>query len=159
MKTIFKSTGKLAKVLFVVFLITGTTVNSFAQKEKKEKEGKTEKALARPAAVGHAATDDYVTSAFNLYETNQKLSKQLSDAAGNVSDAGKIKKELESQTDEIKGLLGKSADVLKQAQDITPKTNSLKAVKAVNAGTKALNNTQAAIPGQLEAIKAQESKK
>ena len=51
--------------------------------------------------------------------------------------------------------LGKSKDVVAGAKSITPKTNSMKAVKAVNAGTKALNATQQAIPGQLEMIKNQ----
>ncbi len=165
MKIIIKNAGTLAKVLFIALLITGISVDSFAQKAKKEKKKKKEKteksakALERPASVGHAATDDFVTSAFNLYETNQKLSKQLSDAAGSVSDAGKIKEELEGQMKEITGLLGKSADVMKQAKEITPATNSMKAVKALNAGTKALNATKEAIPGQLEAIKTQGAKK
>ena len=156
MKTIVKQVSLVTKVLFVALLITGVSVNSYAQKEKKAKK---EKILKRPAKVGHSATDSYVTSAFNLYEKNQKITKQLSDAKGNIADAGKVKNELEQQMKEVKGLLGKSADVLKQAKGITPKTNSLKAVKAVNAGTKALNATQAAIPGQLDAIKAQSGAK
>jgi len=54
--------------------------------------------------------------------------------------------------------LGKSSDVMKQAKEITPATDSMKAVKALNAGTKALNATQKAIPTQLESIKTQAGK-
>ena len=74
-------------------------------------------------------------------------------------DAGKIKADLEGQMKEITGLLGKSADVVKGAKSIPNKMDSGKAVKAINTGTKALNATQKAIPGQLEQIKAQDSKK
>ena len=47
---------------------------------------------------------------------------------------------------------------MKQAKEITPATDSMKAVKALNAGTKALNATQKAIPTQLESIKTQAGK-
>jgi hypothetical protein len=151
-----KTLKTLSKVLFVTLLITGLSVDASAQKkEKKAKKEKAAKELKRPAAVGHAATDAYVTSAFDLYEKNQKISASLSDAAGNADKVASIKSDLEKQMDEVKGLLGKSADVIKGAKTITPKTDSMKAVKAVNAGTKALNETQKAIPGQLEQIKNQ----
>lgn len=161
MKTIIKNSRTLVKVLLVGLFIAGVSVDSFAQKEKKEKkekEQKTEKALVRPAKVGHAATDEYVTSAFDLYEKNQKISKKLSDVAGNADDMIAVKKDLEAQMEEVKGLLGKSTDVINGAKTITPKTDSIKAVKAANAGTKALNATQKAIPGQLEMIKNQSGK-
>ena len=159
MRTIIKNAGTLTKVLCLTLLIAGVSVNSFAQKkEKKQKKEKAAKELKRPEKVGHAATDSYVTSAFDIYEKNQEISKKLGNAAENAGDMGEIKKELQSQMDEIKGLLGKSADVIKQAKEITPKTDSIKAVKAVNAGTKALNATQAAIPGQLDMIKNQSAK-
>ena len=77
---------------------------------------------------------------------------------GNAADAGDMKKELEAQTSEAKDLIGKSADVIKEAKTITPKTDSMKAVKAINAGTKALKATQEAIPGQMEMIKNQSAK-
>ncbi len=165
MKTLIKNVGTLAKLLFVVLLITGISADSFAQKAKKEKKKKKEKteksakALERPASVGHAATDEFVTSSFNLYEKNQEISKKLSNAAGNVAEMGTLKSDLEGQMKEITGLLGKSAEVMKSAKEITPATNSMKAVKALNAGTKALNATKEAIPGQLEAIKTQGAKK
>lgn len=158
MRTIIKNAGIITKVLFVTLLITGISFSSSAQKKEKKKKEKTAKVLKRPAKVGHAATDSYVASAFNLYEKNQALTKKLADAKGNVADAGKIKTQLENQMKEVKGLLGKSADVVKQAKGITPKTNSMKAVKAVNTATKALNATQAAIPGQMEQIKNQSTK-
>lgn len=142
-------------MLFVALLITGVSVNASAQNKKKEKAAKE---LKRPAKVGHTATDNYVTSAFNLYEKNQIIAKKLANASDNIADADKIKADLEKQNEEVKGLLSKSADVIKEAKTITPKTNSLKAVKAVNQGTKALKATQEAIPGQLEMIKKQSAK-
>ncbi len=159
-----KGSKTLVKVLLVGLFVAGVSVDSFAQKEKKEKKAKkektekTEKALERPAKVGHAATDEYVTSSFDLYEKNQAISKKLSDAAGNAADMGDVKKDLDGQMEEVKGLLGKSSDVVSGAKTITPKTDSMKAIKAVNAGTKALNATQKAIPGQLEMIKNQSAK-
>jgi hypothetical protein len=155
MKAIIKNLGTLTKILFVALLITGISADSFAQKKKKNKKEKAAKELKRPAKMGHAATDSYVTSAFDLYEKNQSITKKLSDATNNVGDAGKIKADLEGQMKEVTGLLGKSADVMKEAKTITPKTDSMKAVKALNAGTKALNATKEAIPGQLESIKTQ----
>ena len=53
--------------------------------------------------------------------------------------------------------MGQSADVMKEAKTITPKTNSMKAVKAINAATKALNTTKENFPIQLEQIKNQQS--
>jgi hypothetical protein len=149
MKTIIKNAGTITKVLMVALIITGVSVDTYAQKKKKEKE------LKRPEKVGHASTDDFVSSAFNLYEKNQEITKKLSDAAGNITDAGKIKDQLDGQMKEVTGLLGKSADVVKGAKSITPKTDSMKAVKAVNTATKALNKTKENIPGQLEQIKSQ----
>ena len=108
--------------------------------------------------MGHSATDDYVNASFNLYEKNQEITKTLANPTDNVNDLGSIKSDLETQSKEAAQLLGKSSDVLTEAKSITPKTNSLKAVKAVNEATKALNETQKAIPGQLEQIKNQESK-
>lgn len=151
-----KSLKTLSKVVFVTLLITGLSIDVSAQKDKKKKgKDKAAKELKRPDKVGHAATDAYVTSAFDLYEDNQKISAQLSDASGNVAEADKIKADLDKQMEEVKGLLGKSKDVVSGAKTITPKTNSMKAVKAVNTATKALNETQKAIPGQLEMIKNQ----
>jgi len=151
-----KTLKTLSKVVFVTLLITGLSVDASAQKKgKKAKKEKAAKELKRPAAVGHASTDAYVTSAFDLYEKNQKITVALSDAANNADKAGDIKSDLDKQMEEVKGLLGKSKDVVSGAKSITPKTNSMKAVKAVNTATKALNATQAAIPGQLEMIKSQ----
>lgn len=151
-----KSLKTLSKVVFVTLLITGLSIDASAQKKgKKGKKDKAAKELKRPAKVGHGATDTYVTSAFDLYEKNQALSKKMADMKENAADADDMKKQLDAQTNEAKELLGKSADVIKEAKTITPKTNSMKAVKAVNAGTKALKATQEAIPGQLEMIKNQ----
>ena len=153
MKKITKNLGTATKVLMIALLMTGVSVDSFAQ--KKDKKAKKEKELKKPASVGHAATDKFVDSSFDVYERNQKLSEKLSDAVGNAADAGKVKSDLDAQVEEIKGLLGQSKDVITDAKTITPKTNSMKAVKAINTATKALNATQKAIPIQLEQIKAQ----
>jgi len=155
MKKITKNLGTVTKVLLVALLMAGVSADSFAQKEKKKKKEKKEKELKRPDKVGHASTDAFVGSSFDVYEKNKELAGKLSNAAGNVADAGKVKTDLEGQMKEITGLLGKSADVMKGAKGITPKTDSMKAVKALNAATKALNKTKEAIPGQLDAIKAQ----
>ncbi|MCB9364872.1 MAG: hypothetical protein H6587_09910 [Flavobacteriales bacterium] len=146
---------RLFKATFIMLLIMGVSANSFAQKE--EKKAKTEKNIKRPGIVGHAATDKFVDSSFDVYERNIKLTDKLSNAAGNVGEVKEIKNELESQTKEVKGLLGQSAHVMKEAKTITPKTNSMKAVKAINAATKALNTTKENFPIQLEQIKNQES--
>lgn len=148
-----KKLTSIAKVLFAAALVTGLTFNASAQKEeKKEKE---EKKLERPDAVGHAATDSYVTSAFDLYEKNQELTKKLGDIKNHAGEVKSIKADLESQQKDVTGLLDKSEDVVKEAKTITPKTNSLKAVKAVTQATKALNATKEALPGQFEKIKNQ----
>jgi hypothetical protein len=156
MKKITNNLSTLTKVLMIAFLITGVSVDSFAQKAKKAKK---EKVIKKPAPAGHAATDNFVNSSFDLYERNQKLSNKLSDAKGSVADAGKVKSDLEAQMKEVTGLLGKSKDVLAKAKTITPKTNAMKAGKAANTAVKVLNATQKAIPSQLDQIKAQESKK
>lgn len=147
---------KVTKILFIALFITGVSTEAYAQKkEKKEKEAKP---LVKPAAVGHAATDDYVNASFSLYQKNQEITKAFADPANNIDDIEGVKADLESQSKEATELIGKSSDVLTEAKSITPKTNSIKAVKAVNEATKALNETQKAIPGQLEQIKNQESK-
>ncbi|PCI94084.1 MAG: hypothetical protein COB15_14925 [Flavobacteriales bacterium] len=156
MKKITSNLSTVTKVLMIALLMTGVSVDSFAQKDKKAKK---EKVIKKPASAGHAATDNFVNSSFDVYERNQKLSNKLSDAAGNVADAGKVKNDLEAQLKEITGLLGKSKDVLAKAKAITPKTNAMKAGKAANAAVKVLNATQKAIPAQLDQIKAQEAKK
>ena len=151
-----KKIALLAKVAFVALLILGMSANTFAQ--KGEKKAKTEKVIERPGMVGHAATDKFVDSSFDVYERNIKLTEKLSNAAGNATEIKSIKNDLENQTNEVKGLLGQSADVMKEAKTITPKTNSMKAVKAINSATKALNMTKENFPIQLEQIKNQESK-
>lgn len=148
--------GLLGKAVFMTLLVVGLSVNSYAQKESKK--AKTEKNIQRPGTVGHAATDKFVDSSFDVYERNMKLTERLSNAAGNVDKIKSIKNDLENQTNEVKGLLGQSADVMKEAKTITPKTNSMKAVKAINSATKALNATKENFPIQLEQIKNQESK-
>ena len=151
-----KTLKTLSKVLFVTLLITGLSVDASAQKkEKKAKKAKTEKVIERPAKVGNGDVDSFVGSSFDIYEKNQEITKTLSDAANSADKAGETKADLEKQVEEVKGLLAKSKDVIAAAKTITPKTDSMKAVKAVNAATKALNATQAAIPGQLEMIKSQ----
>jgi len=155
MKKITKNLGTVTKVLLVALLMAGVSADSFAQKKEKKKKEKKEKELKRPDKVGHASTDAFVASSFDVYEKNQKISKQLSDAAGNVTNATEIAADLEGQMKEITGLLGKSGDVVTGAKSITPKTNSMKAIKAVNTATKALNKTKENIPAQLAAIKAQ----
>ena len=149
---------KITRILFIALFITGVSTEAYAQKEKKEKKKKEAKTLVKPDAVGHGATDDYVNSAFKLYKKNQQITKTLADPTNNTDDLGSVKSDLEAQSKEAAQLLGKSSAVLTEAKSITPKTNSIKAVKAVNEATKALNETQKAIPGQLEQIKNQESK-
>jgi len=156
---------KITKILFIALFITGVSTEMYAQKaekaekaEKTEKKEKEAKPLEKPAAVGHAATDDFVTSSFNLYKKNQKIIETLSDAANNAGDLTATKTDLENQSKEVAALLEKSSTVLTEAKTITPKTDSIKAVKAINLATKALNETQKAIPGQLEQIKNQEAK-
>jgi len=147
MEITMKRTSFITRVLFVAVLIAGLSANSFAQKK--------EKPLKRPSLVHHASVDKFVDSSFDVYERNQKLTEKLSDAAGNVTEAKAIKNKLEAQMKEVTGLLGQSADVMKKAKTITPKTDSMKAVKALNVATKALNKTKENIPGQIEQIKAQ----
>jgi len=159
MKKITKNLGTATKVLMVALLMAGVSVDSFAQKKEKKKKEKKAKELKRPDKVGHSETDAFVTSAFDVYSKNQALTKKMSDAKGNITDAGKVKTDLEGQMKEVTSLLGKSSDVMKGAKSITPKGNSLKAVGALNKAVKALNATQKAIPGQLDKIKAQDSKK
>ena len=158
-----KNMKKITKILFIALFITGVSTEMYAQKaekaEKTEKKEKEAKPLEKPAAVGHAATDDYVNSSFNLYKKNQEITKTLSDAANNAGDLTATKTDLENQSKEVAALLEKSSTVLTEAKTITPKTDSIKAVKAINLATKALNETQKAIPGQLEQIKNQETKK
>ena len=154
-----KNMKKITKILFIALFITGVSTEMYAQKaEKTEKKEKEAKPLEKPAAVGHAATDDYVNSSFNLYKKNQEITKTLSDAANNAGDLTATKTDLENQSKEVAALLEKSSTVLTEAKTITPKTDSIKAVKAINLATKALNETQKAIPGQLEQIKNQEAK-
>ena len=157
MKMIAKKVTVLTKVLFVALLITGMSTSSYAQ--NKDKKEKAEKVIKRPGASGHAATAKFVDSSFDVYERNRKITKRLSDAAGNAGKIKSIKNDIEAQIKEVTGLLGQSADVMKKAKTITPKTNSMKAVKALNAATKALNATKEAAPAQLEAIKNQEASK
>lgn len=153
-----KNLNTFTKVVFAAVLVATTSVGAFAQEQKEEKKEKKEKVaeeLKRPEAMGHAATDSYVTSAFNLYEKNQELTKKLADAKSHAGEAKQIKNDLEAQQKEVAGLLEKSADVIKEAKTISPKTDSMKAVKAVNQATKALNATKEALPAQLEQIKTQ----
>lgn len=151
-----KTLKTLGKVMFVALLITGLSVDASAQKKsKKGKKQKAAKELKRPDKVGHASTDDFVMSSFDIYEKNQEITKTLSDASNNADQAGNVKADLEKQMEDVKALLGKSKDVISGAKSITPKTDSMKAVKAANSAVKALNATQAAIPGQLEQIKSQ----
>jgi len=153
-----KNLNTFTKIVFAAVLVATTSVSAFAQEQKEEKKEKKEKVaeeLKRPEAMGHAATDSYVTSAFNLYEKNQEITKKLADAKSNAGEAKQIKNDLEAQQKEVAGLLEKSADVIKEAKTITPKTDSMKAVKMVNQATKALNATKDALPKQLEQIKSQ----
>lgn len=146
----------ITKVLFTSVLFASISQNVSAQTEqKKEKVEKVVEQVKRPDAVGHAATDNYVTSAFNLYEKNQELTKKLSDIKSHILELNTITNDIVSQQKEVTGLLGKSADVIKEAKTITPKTNSLKAIKAVNQANKALNETKNAIPTQIAQIKNQ----
>ena len=153
-----KNLNTFTKIVFAAVLVATTSVTAFAQEQKEEKKEKKEKVaeeLKRPEAMGHAATDSYVTSAFNLYEKNQEITKKLAYAKSNAGEAKQIKNDLEAQQKEVAGLLEKSADVIKEAKTITPKTDSMKAVKMVNQATKALNATKDALPTQLEQIKTQ----
>lgn len=153
-----KNLNTFTKIVFAAVLVATTSVSAFAQEQKEEKKENKEKVaeeLKRPEAMGHAATDSYVTSAFNLYEKNQEITKKLADAKSNAGEAKQIKNDLEAQQKEVAGLLEKSADVIKEAKTITPKTDSMKAVKMVNQATKALNATKDALPAQLEQIKTQ----
>jgi len=150
--------GIVTKVLMITLLITGITVDSFAQKKEKKKKAKKEKVIERPAKVSHASTDAFVASSFDIYEKNKEISSQLGDVKANAGDAKQIKADLDTQMSHITSLLAKGGDVMKSAKSITPKSNSMKAVGALNKATKALNATKNAIPGQIEQIKSQESK-
>ena len=57
----------------IALLMTGVSVDSFAQ--KKDKKAKKEKELKRPASVGHAATDNFVGASFDVYDKNKKISE------------------------------------------------------------------------------------
>ena len=159
MRKITKNLTIVTKILLIAILLAGFSVDSFAQKkEKKKKKAKKEKVIERPVASGDRNTDAFVKSSFDIYNKNQELSKKLSDVKGNAGDAKQIKADLETQMNDITGLLGKAGDVMKGAKSITPKSNSMKAVGALNKATKALNATKNAIPGQMEQNKSQESK-
>lgn len=149
MEITIKKTGIMSRVLFIALLIGGVSMSTYAQKKEKK--------IERPAIVGHASVDKFVDSSFDVYERNQELTEKLSDAAGNVTEAKAIKNKLDAQMKEVAGLLEQSADVMKEAKSISPKTDSMKAVKALNTATKALNETKQAIPGQIEQIKTQDS--
>ena len=152
-KPIMRNVKTITKVLLTAVLFATISLNVSAQTAQKL--DKVVEQVKRPDAVGHAATDNYVTSAFNLYEKNQELTKKLSDIKSHITEVKSIKNELLSQQKEVAGLLEKSADVINEAKTITPKTNSLKAVKAVNQANKALNETKNALPAQIEQIKTQ----
>lgn len=149
-----KNLKTFAKVVFATVLIAGFSVNASAQKEGKE-DKKEVKQIERPAAVGHGTTDKYVDSAFDLYEKNQELTKKLGDIKNHAGDAKSIKNDLEAQQKDVVTLLQTSDDVVKEAKTITPKTDSMKAVKAISQATKALNATKDALPGQIEQVKTQ----
>ncbi|PCJ24600.1 MAG: hypothetical protein COA97_09475 [Flavobacteriales bacterium] len=159
MKKVTKNLGMAAKVLMVALLIAGVSVDSFGQKKKKDKKkkDKKEKVLERPDKVGNGAVDAYVSSAFDIFEKNQEISKKLGDASGSVGDMGTMKADLQKQMTDIKDLLGKSKAAGDAAGKL-PMKDKPKAVKAVKKGTDALNATQKAIPGQLEMIKTQSAK-
>lgn len=142
--------GIAMKVLLFAMLMTGLTTNSFSQKKSKK-----EKVIERPSSIGDSNVDAFVTSSFDIYEQNQEISKQLSDAKGNAGKTKQMTEDLKTQTKDITSLLGKSKDIIKGAKTMTPKSNSIKAVGALNKAVKALNATQSAIPGQLEQIKSQ----
>lgn len=148
-----KNLKTFAKVVFATVLIAGLSVNASAQEKKEEK--KEVKQIERPAAVGHGTTDKYVDSAFDVYEKNQELTKKLGDIKAHAGDAKSIKTDLEAQQKDVATLLQTSDDVVKEAKTITPKTDSMKAVKAISQATKALNATKDALPGQIEQIKTQ----
>ena len=160
MKTLIKNAGMVTKVLLVALIMTGVSVDSFAQKKKKDKKkkDKKEKVIERPDKVGNGGVDGFVSSSFDVYEKNQEISKTLGNATGNVEDMGKVKGDLEKQMKDIKDLLGKSKAATDAASGM-PMKDKPKAVKAVKAATNALNATQAAIPGQLEMIKKQSAGK
>lgn len=153
-----KTLKTLSKVLFVTLLITGLSVDASAQKKakkaKKEKKAKTEEVIERPAKVGNGDVDSFVSSSFDIYEKNQEITKTLSDAANSADKAGDMKADLDKQMEDVKALLAKSKAAGDAASGM-PMKDKPKAVKAVKAATKALNATQAAIPGQLEMIKSQ----
>lgn len=150
-----KNLKTFAKVVFATVLVAGLSVNASAQKEDKKDDKKEVKQIERPAAVGHGTTDKYVDSAFDVYEKNQELTKKLGDIKNNAGEAKSIKADLEAQQKDVATLLQTSDDVVKEAKTITPKTNSMKAVKAISQATKALNATKDALPGQIEQIKTQ----
>ncbi len=151
-----KRIGLITKSLMVAVLMVGLSSGVVAQ--KNDKKTKTEKVVKRPGVIGHAATDKFVDSSFDLYERNMKLTDKLSNAAANAGEIKTIRKDIENQTTEMTGLLEQSADVMKQAKTISPKPKSMKAVKAINAATKALSATKENLPKQIEQIKNQESK-
>ncbi|MDG1476213.1 MAG: hypothetical protein P8Q14_03635 [Vicingaceae bacterium] len=159
MRKVTNSFITVAKVLMLALLITGVSVDSFAQKkEKKKKKAKKEKVIERPAASGDRNTDAFVGASFDIYNQNQEISKKLSNLKGSAGDTKQIKADLETQMNEIIGLLGKAGDIMEGAKSITPKSNSMKAVSALNKATKALNATRNAIPAQMEQIRSQKSK-
>lgn len=147
-----KNVNNFTKIILTSVMISFTAVG-FAQDKKEEK--KEEKQIERPVTVGHSTTDSFVDSAFDVYEKNQELTKKLGDIKNHAGEVKSIKADLEAQQIDVTTLLQKSDDVLKDAKTITPKTNSMKAVKAVSQATKALNATKDALPAQIEQIKTQ----
>jgi len=147
-----KNVNNFTKIILTSVMISFTAVG-FAQDKKEEK--KEEKQIERPATVGHSTTDSFVDSAFDVYEKNQELTKKLGDIKNHAGEVKSIKADLEAQQIDVTTLLQKSDDVLKDAKTITPKTNSMKAVKAISQATKALNATKDALPAQIEQIKTQ----
>ena len=147
-----KNVNTFTKIILTSVMVSFTAVG-FAQEQKEEK--KEVKQIERPATVGHGTTDKYVDSVFDVYEKNQELTKKLGDIKKHAGEAKSIKNDLEAQQKDVATLLQTSDDVLKEAKTITPKTNSMKAVKAISQATKALNATKDALPAQLEQIKTQ----
>ena len=143
----------LYTILTVVFVLGVVFAEPcYAQKKKKDK-GKKEKPIKRPKPVGNKEVDDFVNNSFNIYQESCNTNKKLDEmkysvanlAAGETQEIERITKEVKviqnnskKVDDRVNGLLKQAPQVLSGAQNITPKINSIKAVKNINTAKKAL---------------------
>ncbi|OFY79480.1 MAG: hypothetical protein A2281_13685 [Bacteroidetes bacterium RIFOXYA12_FULL_38_20] len=160
---------KSFKFLMIVAFLTFLSVASFGQEEKEK--------LVKPEPIGEAQIDGWVDKCFELYDTTCKadedikvvdeMLKSFEADANNITEGKKasLKNNLEIMTKrtgecqaQVINLAGKTEEMTTTAKNITPKTKMPKAIKSVNTGAKALNETKSNLARQAKAIAEQSEK-